>query len=85
MAERKAICECCEEMSSHLKFRETRTESGKTRLKRGNGFKFPAMTDPGYMIGSHVIATEAPGWQGAMTGRSSYRFAVKLADAWEWT
>lgn len=39
------------------------------------------MTDSGYMIGSHVTATEAPGWQGAMTGRSGYRFAVELADA----
>ena len=79
MAERKAICKCCEERSSHLKSRETRRESGKMRLKRWDGFKFPAMTDPGYMTGSHLTAKEA------MTERRSYRFAVKLADVWEWT
>ena len=37
------------------------------------------MTDPGYMTGSHLTAKEA------MTERRSYRFAVKLADVWEWT
>lgn len=66
-----------------MEFRETR-RAREDETKEVKWFQIPCHNLLGHMIGPHLRATEAPGWLGAVTERTSCRFNIKLAGVWGW-